>query len=67
MVCRNVRRLLQEMGGGSWRHIRRTANEAAHVMAQHWNSSNGTNVWVDSPPGFLVNQLHCDNVTPNAD
>ncbi|CAI0546892.1 unnamed protein product [Linum tenue] len=52
-----------ELGGGSWRHVKRQGNRAAHVMAHCEMSWDSPVVWIDSPPNFLVNQLILDNVT----
>ncbi|CAI0386761.1 unnamed protein product [Linum tenue] len=55
------------MGENTWRHARRQANMAAHIMAHSDISWNSPVLWVDSPTHFLVNQLILDNVTISSD
>ncbi|CAL1396675.1 unnamed protein product [Linum trigynum] len=67
IICRSVHRMLKELGNGSSRHVRRTANEAAHLTAQAKPKMNETVVWLDSPPAFLLNELQLDCIMANAD
>ncbi|CAI0467360.1 unnamed protein product [Linum tenue] len=48
---------------GCIRHVRRGANNAAHIMTHsktHWDSRE---VWLERPPIYLVDQLKLDDVT----
>ncbi|CAI0449047.1 unnamed protein product [Linum tenue] len=65
IICRRIVELLQASGSSkaSIEHVRRTANNAAHIMAHsetHWECRE---VWIDRPPIFLVDQLLLDDVT----
>ncbi|CAL1388014.1 unnamed protein product [Linum trigynum] len=62
VVCRSIRRYLEESGLGSWQHIHREGNMTPHCMADSKSRWDERVVWVDSPPSFLVNQLVLDNV-----
>ncbi|CAI0559041.1 unnamed protein product [Linum tenue] len=33
VVCHNIQNMLREFEGGTWRHVRRDANEASHIVA----------------------------------
>ncbi|CAI0415407.1 unnamed protein product [Linum tenue] len=67
VICRNVRRLLGSTGETSWRHVRRTGNEAAHIMTHSDARVYVHSVWHDRPPIFLIDELAMDNVTINID
>ncbi|CAI0424872.1 unnamed protein product [Linum tenue] len=67
VVCRKIRKLLLEAGGGDWKYANRKANEAAHVMAHTRTSWDETVIWFDRPPVFLINQLQLDDVTVSVD
>ncbi|CAI0476924.1 unnamed protein product [Linum tenue] len=65
VICRSIRRLLEESGTGTWQHVGRDGNNAAHIMAHTETRWNECIVWMDNPPFFLVDQLQLDNVTAN--
>ncbi|CAI0465370.1 unnamed protein product [Linum tenue] len=44
------------------RHVRRQANNAAHIMAHSETRWDCREVWLDRPPVFLVGQLRLDDV-----
>ncbi|CAL1359509.1 unnamed protein product [Linum trigynum] len=54
-------------GNGTWNHVRRTANEAAHLMSRSATRDLEAIVWLDRPPVFLIDQLQHDNVTASTD
>ncbi|CAL1360251.1 unnamed protein product [Linum trigynum] len=45
VICRNIKRLLEDLGDGGCRLIYRTANEAAHIMAHLKTRWNKTGIW----------------------
>ncbi|CAI0428684.1 unnamed protein product [Linum tenue] len=62
VICRNIKRLLQELGDGGCRHVYRTANAAAHIMAHTRTRWNETEIWFDRPPMNVIDQLELDSV-----
>ncbi|CAL1374304.1 unnamed protein product [Linum trigynum] len=67
VICRNIRHIFNEIGQGSWNHVRRMANEAAHIMAHSRDLSSNAIVWLDNPPPCLVHQLQLDNAMADSD
>ncbi|CAL1386824.1 unnamed protein product [Linum trigynum] len=67
VICRNIRRLIGQMGEVSWQYAPREANVAAHIMAHVETIWNERSVWVDRPPIILLDQLNLDNVILPAD
>ncbi|CAL1368219.1 unnamed protein product [Linum trigynum] len=67
VICRSICKLMEEIGGGEWRHVSRMANEAAHKMAHVNTRWNEAEVWFDRPPMCLLDQLKLDDVTVSSD
>ncbi|CAI0419073.1 unnamed protein product [Linum tenue] len=67
VVCWSIHRLLEETGDGECKHVSRTANEAAHIMAHLDTNWNVSEVWFDRPPICLLNQLELDSVMVDHD
>ncbi|CAI0435220.1 unnamed protein product [Linum tenue] len=67
IICRNIRKLLGEMGQGSWQFSPREGNKAAHIMCHSETRWNESMIWFDRPPMFLVDQIESDNVTATPD
>ncbi|CAI0464675.1 unnamed protein product [Linum tenue] len=66
VICRNIRKLLEETGGGTLQYVSRKANKAAHIMAHTNILWDIADVWFDRPPLNLIDQLKLDDVTiPN--
>ncbi|CAI0404812.1 unnamed protein product [Linum tenue] len=67
LVCRSIKRILGEIGGGEIKHVYRTANAAAHIMAHVKTRWDEVEVWIDRPPMVLLDQLELDNVMASHD
>ncbi|CAI0465151.1 unnamed protein product [Linum tenue] len=64
IICRNIKKLLRRPGSaeGAISHIRREANQAAHIMAHSKTNWEMREVWLDRAPVFLLDQLRLDDV-----
>ncbi|CAL1408340.1 unnamed protein product [Linum trigynum] len=64
-ICRRILSLLQETDSNprSITHVRRTGNGAAHIMAHRETQWDNREVWLESPPIFLIDQVRLDDVT----
>ncbi|CAI0393623.1 unnamed protein product [Linum tenue] len=66
LICINLSKYLRDTGSENDRisHVKRMANNSAHIMAHSKTNWESREVWIDRPPIFLVDQLVLDNVTP---
>ncbi|CAL1352428.1 unnamed protein product [Linum trigynum] len=62
IICGSIQRGIRNMGEVRVTHIGREANVAAHLMAQVNARWDERQVWFDTPPLMLLNQLLLDNV-----
>ncbi|CAL1389644.1 unnamed protein product [Linum trigynum] len=65
VLCRNIRRLVDERQG-SFSHVYREANEAAHILAHARTRWDERVVWLDRPPICIVDQVSMDNVAADS-
>ncbi|CAN0876047.1 hypothetical protein LINGRAHAP2_LOCUS11081 [Linum grandiflorum] len=63
VICRSIRRLLDEFDSAQIQHCSREDNKTAHIMAHSEARWNYRVEWVDRPPIYIVYQLILDNVT----
>ncbi|CAL1394077.1 unnamed protein product [Linum trigynum] len=64
IICRNIKKLMRRPGiaEGTISHVRREANQAAHIMAHSKTNWETREVWLDRAPVYLLDQLRLDDV-----
>jgi hypothetical protein len=60
-LVEEIKSLLRGFGDSSVRAVRRTANKAAHLLAKEGCVNKLCNVWYDSVPMCIRNQIVLDS------
>ncbi|CAL1412374.1 unnamed protein product [Linum trigynum] len=64
-VYEEIRRKATGLGPVAWSYISRKLNEPAHLVAHTDCGWEREDIWVDSPPSFLVQALQADVMMPS--
>ncbi|CAL1409318.1 unnamed protein product [Linum trigynum] len=67
VICRSIRRYMQELGNNTWHPINREANALALLVTHAEVCWDERMIWVDNPPSFLKDQMQLDIVTMVSD
>ena len=60
LIVQDCKRLASDLLNCSFRFVRRSANQATHVLARAADSMSGQECWEDVPPSFISNVLEVD-------
>ena len=60
VILQDIEEMVQSLTSFYFAHVKRSANNVAHLCAKQASQSRPSLLWQDHPPSFLLSSLHSD-------